>query len=363
MKAPPPGKRSVPLERLFRAALFLVPFGVLGNLALSLATTDRKLLASLQAFPKEYLLLAVGLGLVPWLTNSLRLRIWTRFIGHPLSFRDAFRLTLATELASAATPTASGGGFFRWGLLVQRGVSPGAAASLVSLVVLEDTLFFLFAIPVAVVLSSAWNLPVLRRVGREVRGSTLEVLLIAVAIGGVSWLVVHLVLSGRLGARTRRWGLRGVARTRRRMRTGWRDARDVYRMIAARGKSRFALSMSLTAVQWVCRYSVVSALIAFLGIPVHPVLFFLLQWVIFTLLNFVPTPGAAGGAEAAFYVVYSAFVPAQVIGLATAGWRFLTFYLQLALGAVLFVGLNVAETRARRAAGRAAESRKTAPPQ
>lgn len=349
MRPPPRGRRKpATLDRIFRLALVLVPLGVLGNLALSLATTDRDLLASLGAFPREYLLLAVGLGLVPWFTNSLRLLIWTRFIGHFLTFREAFRLTLATELASAATPTASGGGIFRWGLLVQRGVSPGAAASLVSLVVLEDTLFFLFAVPVAVVLSSAWNLPVLRWVGGEVRGSTLEALLIAAGIGVASWGLARLVLSGRLGARARRWGVRRVARTRRRTRAGWRDARAVYRLIVRRGKSRFALSMALTAVQWVCRYSVVSALIAFLGVQVYPVLFFLLQWVIFTLMNFVPTPGAAGGAEAAFYLVYSAFVPGEVIGLATAGWRFLTFYLQLALGALVFLLLGAVGGREKR---------------
>jgi uncharacterized protein (TIRG00374 family) len=350
MRVPPPRKRALPLDRLFRTALVLVPFGVLGNLALSLATTDRDLLASLGAFPREYLFLAVGLGLVPWFTNALRLRIWTHFIGHPLSFRDAFRLTLATELASAATPTASGGGLFRWGLLVQRGVSPGAAASLVSLVVLEDTLFFLFAIPVGVVLSSAWNLPILQRVAEQIQGSALEALGIAALLGGVSWALARLVLSGRLGARARRRGVRGVVRARRRTHGAWRDARSVYELIARRGRSRFALSMTLTAVQWACRYSVVSALIAFLGAPVYPVLFFVLQWVIFTLLNFVPTPGAAGGAEAAFYLVFSAFLPGPVIGLATAGWRFLTFYLQLALGALVFMVLNAVGARERRAA-------------
>ena len=347
MRVPPPRRRPLALERLFRTALVVAAVGVLGNLALSLATTDRSLLASLGAFPREYLLLAVGLGLVPWFTNSLRLRIWTHFIGHPLSFREAFRLTLATELASAATPTASGGGLFRWGLLVQKGVSPGAAASLVSLVVLEDTLFFLFAIPVGVVVSSAWNLPILQRLAEQVQGSVGEVLLIALCTGLASWALARLALSGRLGGGVRRRGVRGVARARRRMRGSWRDARGVYRLIVRRGKSRFALSMTLTAVQWACRYSVVSALIAFLGVPVHPVLFFVLQWVIFTLLNFVPTPGAAGGAEAAFYLVFSAFVPGRVIGLATAGWRFLTFYLQLALGAVIFLVLDAAEARAR----------------
>jgi glycosyltransferase 2 family protein len=75
------------------------------------------------------------------------------------------------------------------------------------------------------------------------------------------------------------------------------------------------------------------------------VLFFFLQWVVFTALNFVPTPGASGGAEAAFVLVYSALLPASVIGIATAGWRFLTFYVQLALGSVIFTWLNLADAR------------------
>src|SRR5690606_28502095 len=95
------------------------------------------------------------------------------------------------------------------------------------------------------------------------------------------------------------------------------------------------------AVQWIARYSVISALVAYLGYPVQPVLFWLLQWVVFTLMAMIPTPGAAGGAEAAFYLIYSALLPEQVIGLATAGWRFLTFYLQLGLASVLFFLLNL----------------------
>ena len=92
--------------------------------------------------------------------------------------------------------------------------------------------------------------------------------------------------------------------------------------------------MTLTAIQWVARYSIISVLIAFLGAPVQPVLFWLLQWVVFTLAAFIPTPGAAGGAEAAFFLIYSPFVPAGILGLATAGWRFFTFYLLLGLAAL-----------------------------
>lgn len=338
-----PSGRPAPsgLDRLFRTTLILIPIGVLGNLIFTWLVTDQALLEALPDLPRGYLYLAVGLTLLPWLTNALRLLIWTRFLGHPLRLRDTLQMTLATDLGSAISPTAVGGGFFKWGMLVQRGVAPGTAASLTTFPMIEDGLFFAVALPTAVVLTASWDLPAFQLFAERFRSDVPGLLGVTVAIALLSWLAVRLALTGGLGHRTRRRGIEFLARVRRRLRDTWRDAREVFRLIGARGKSRFALSMLLTSVQWGARYSVISALIAYLGHPVEPVLYWLLQWVVFTLMAMVPTPGAAGGAEAAFFLIYSSFLPEDVIGVATAGWRFLTFYLLLALAAVAFFLLNL----------------------
>jgi len=329
------------IDRLFRTTLVLIPIGVLGNILFTLLITDPGLLKALDEFPRGYLMLAVALGLLPWVTNSLRLMLWTHFLGYPLTFREAMQMTLAVDLGSAVAPTAVGGGFFKWGMLVQRGISPGTAASITTFPNIEDLVFFTLALPVAVVWSASWDLPVLRQVAAQFHlVNSLIVLAAAVAIAFFTWLAIRWVLLGGLGVQVQRRGLHLLAGLRRKLRGTWHDAREVFRLIAVRGKSRFALSLALTAIQWIARYSVVSALIAFLGVPVQPVLFWVLQWVVFTLTHFIPTPGAAGAAEAAFYFIYSPFIPPDVIGLATAGWRFLTFYLQLGLASILFFVLN-----------------------
>lgn len=341
----PPMRR---LDRIFRTTMLIIPIGVLGNIAFSLLTTERRLLSALASFPRGYLALAVGLALLPWLTNSLRLLIWGRFLGQRLSFRDAFQMTLAVDLGSAVSPTMVGGNFFKWGMLVQRGMSPGAAVSLTTFPMIEDGVFFAIAIPIAIVYSAAWDLPIFQRLAERFEANVGPAVLMAGAIALLTWLVVRAALVGGLGSRTRQRSVRLIARVRRKTRRTWRDARDVYHLIITRGKSRFLLSFGLTAIQWGARYSVVSALIAFLGVPVQPVLFWMLQWVVFTLMTFIPTPGAAGGAEAAFFFIYSAFVPQRVIGLATAGWRFLTFYLLLALASIIFFLLGPPNSGARR---------------
>jgi uncharacterized protein (TIRG00374 family) len=200
-----------------------------------------------------------------------------------------------------------------------------------------------------VIVSGAWELPLFRTIGRELRGKAAVVAMVAALVLFALWALWRAVLVGRLGERPQRRGIRWSAATRRRLRKTWTDYRDVQRLVLRRGKGRFALTFVITAVQWASRYSVVTALAYFLAPERHvdPVLFFLLQWVIFTAMNFVPTPGASGGAEAAFVLVYSALLPARVIGIATAGWRLLTFYFQLTLGSILFTLLNLSNARER----------------
>ncbi|HWK90260.1 MAG TPA: lysylphosphatidylglycerol synthase transmembrane domain-containing protein, partial [Longimicrobium sp.] len=299
----------------------------------------------------RWLALAVVLAVVPLFTNTMRLLIWTRFVGHPFSFREMFRITVGAELASSVLRTSSGGEVFRWGMMVQKGISQGHAASIVTLGYIEDMLFFATAIPVSIFLSRAWELPVLRALGRELRGQAL--LVIVVAVLGVIVVIVALrmllkvAMRGWMGEGMRRRALRLTARFKRRFRRTWHDFRSVHELVVTRGKARFALAYLVTAVQWTCRYSVVTALAYFFQAPVDPVLFFLLQWIIFTAMMFIPTPGASGGAEAFFVLIYSALLPDGLIGIVTAAWRMLTFYFLLALGAIIFISLNVADARTR----------------
>jgi glycosyltransferase 2 family protein len=341
------GRLSRNLDRIFHTSLILVPIGVIGNLAFAFYFTDHSFLRHIGELDRRYLYLAAVLALVPWFTNATRLLVWTRFIGHRVSYRDTFRITLGSELASSVFPTSSGSEVFRWGMMVQRGITKGEAASILTLGYLEDALFFATVLPLCAILSRAWELPVFRLVGTRMRGDALVSfgLIVGLLLAlGVAW---RMLLRGRFGQKAQRFSVERTARTRRRLRRSGRDFRQVWRLVAERGKARFALTFLVTAVQWSCRYSVATAVAYFLGAQVNPLLFFLLQWVIFTAMLFVPTPGASGGAEGAFALVYSALLPRNTVGLATAIWRMLTFYFLLSLGSIIFTLFNLADARAR----------------
>lgn len=58
-------------------------------------------------------------------------------------------------------------------------------------------------------------------------------------------------------------------------------------------------------------------------------------------MNAVPTPGAIGGAEALFALLYRPFLPAGSIALVMAGWRFFTFYLPAVFGATALSAIGI----------------------
>jgi uncharacterized protein (TIRG00374 family) len=336
-RQPPPTRHAA---RAFRIALIVLPLGVLGNLLYTWLATDRALLASLSSLPRTYLAAALALTLTPWITGSLRLLVWSRFLGHRIPFVDLLRMTLIVDLGSAASPTAIGGEAFRWALLVRHGVTAGQAATLALMPKLEDAAFFLLALPTAIIWTRAWELPVVASSARLLSTNVLTVLGIAAALAIAAWLVVQAVLRGYTGSRVRSFGTRTWGRTRRRLRRTFHDAAAAFAFIRRRGKARFALTLLLTAAHWLARYSVITMLALFLGVPFDPVLFWLLQWVVFTIMSFIPTPGATGGAELAFTAVYATLLPSGTIGLATAAWRFFTFYVPVGLAALVFPALG-----------------------
>lgn len=319
------------LKKAGYVGLFFILAGLLGNIIFSLVSSERSILDCLRSIKPLYLLLAISLALVPWLTSTFRVMIWTRFLGHRFTFLEMFKVILSTDLGSAISPTAVGGGYVKTGMLMRKGLSAGAAASLMTLGSVEDGLFFLIAIPASVVISSCWDIPGINKIIERFRSNLTTLALIVLIIIGMN-LLYKLWRRMRKISKEKNKVLIGI---KRKVSEAIHDFINVYKLIGKTGKSRFAVCLILTAIQWICRYSVLTVILLSFGIKVDPVLFFLFQWVTFSLMTFIPTPGAAAGAEASFYLVYTHLIPRDVIGFITASWRFMTFYFQIILSVTL----------------------------
>lgn len=330
--APQPWRLSARMDRLFKKLFILIPIGIIGNVLFSFAATDSAMLRSVAHFLPGYLIAAMILSVVPWFTGSFRLFLWGRFLGRNMRYQDAFKIALGAELGAAVSPPMIGGSAVKIGMLMQQGFTGGAALSLTVLESLQDSIFFIVMVPIALTASSSWDLPILRSAGEELSHPSLWMWLgsILVVLG-----IVMALLKQRSAKLFRRFSaLRTLMDA---IRSSYGNFTATYHTIVLNGKRIFALTMILISIQWVCRYSIVSLLLMSLGIPGQPVLFMALQVIVFALMTFIPTPGATGGAEVLFSLLYRALLPPGAIGLVTAGWRFLTFYFLLLLAAVLLL--------------------------
>ncbi len=328
---------SIRIKKIFHTLFIIVPIGILGNVIFTVLKTDKEVFVSLDTFNYEYCILALIMGIIPWFTASFRLMIWTRFLGKRISFRNLFNVIIGSEVGSAVTPTAVGGGYAKIGLLMQRGFSIGTSASLTSLNNVEDTLFFVLSMPSAIFITSAFKLPVFKSIAEQAKDSVSFILYLVLGI--ISFIIIGYGLKQtHLFLKLKKTPF--FQKIMDRFNTFKYDFLFVYGFVRKKGKLRFCFTMLLTALHWISRLSVVTALFLCLHLPIHPIKFFLFSYAVYFLAALIPTPGGAVATEASFYLLFSFFIPPSMIGLTTSTWRFLTYYFPLALGSVLFALMN-----------------------
>lgn len=315
-------------RKFIRRLLIILPISVVVSVAFAYFTTDAQDLHRLSLFSLRYLFLAAGLRLIPWITKSLRLLNWMSFRNHKFTFWDALRVTMMSELGAIVSPTSVGGEPVKVGMLYERGLALGEATSLTTVAAIEDITVYLFALPVALLLAMRVDRSSLDQVDLPQLTDSWWIL----AVIGAAILVIVIVA---LVVST----VPSLVSVRRRIKRFWREFKRVYVLVIRKGKRRFAFNVLMALIHWCARYSVVAALALSLGFQVDWVRFFVLQWLVFAVMMLVPTPGATGGAEGAFLLLFSSVLPRQSLGTIMIGWRFIDFYF-MAILAIAILGLQ-----------------------
>lgn len=305
--------------------MWLLPLTALGGLAYSISTTEWSSLAGLLQVKGHFLALAIVLAFVPWLTNTLRIRNWLHFFGHEVGMKQALCVVIGGELGASVSPTALGGSPFKVAVLKEYGLPLSRATAMMGLGSLEDACFAFVAMPIGLVITGLWHKPLAWKIPWPQPSWTW--LLVPVGLALVALLVDRFLLRKTIKHRLRdRWCgyLRGLS--------------ESFRLVGRRGAGTLVRNILLAVTQGLARYSIITALVLGLGFEADPLRLAVTQWLCFTAMTLIPTPGAAGGAEASFLLLFHGVVPDETMGLAMFLWRFLTFY--MLVGTALFIFLT-----------------------
>jgi uncharacterized protein (TIRG00374 family) len=341
--------RDVRLNRLLRPLAVIIPLAIAGNIIYIVAASEPQSLKSLGSYNIWYLILSVVLVFIPWVTHGGRVYLWNHAFGKDMRPSDALKTVVANDIGSAITPTAVGGGYVKLGFLVKYGFSPGEATLVTLLGSIEDGAFFAVAIPLAVILTRAWTNSMARAAFHNLISHW--PLLVIAGAGVLAAYAIWTWIKARAGRRIESEALPKGQGFFIGIKTKLRAFRDEFLaalMFAARnGKRTFGLCVFLSGIGWSCRYGAISALVAGLGYKSDPVLFFLLQWIVFTTMTLIPTPGAVGGAEMSFAIVFGRIVHPGLVPILTGAWRFITFYLVVIVGALYLSAVGIGSGKKR----------------
>jgi uncharacterized protein (TIRG00374 family) len=279
----------------------------------------------------RFLLLAFILHAFSWIFYSLRLKFLTSLAGHKVSFGLAFRSTLATAFAGSLTPSAVGGEPIRIKILADDGMSYGAATAVAVMERLMDSIFFIFALAIFLMISGF-----LTGFGLEIGGIFLFILILSLIF---LWQVI--VRPDRI-ERLIGWMIR---------KTGKGEFMDkieeeiwLFRnsgiQLAKKTLAKLPIMIVLTAMTWLIDALVPSAILVGLGTSPY-YLFSITSQLILAIIALLPlTPGGAGVTEFSMTYLYSKFVPHNLLGPLIILWRLVTYFANIAVGSA-FVGASI----------------------
>ncbi|MCK0128755.1 lysylphosphatidylglycerol synthase domain-containing protein [Erythrobacter sp. F6033] len=342
--------RNMP-RRTLTIALSILPLVALGNVAV--------LIYALGGIDLSEKLVAPGLlGLVtllvfvPMISNSIRLAIWARFLNLDFGFMKALKVITGTMVTNSITPSSTGAMPIKVLFLLGEGVDSRRSITLISFQAAEDTFMTLSMVALCLGVTGYAMLGVVGsdpEIVTRLNGTIESALWI---VGGVVLAIaagLTLIATGAFGATVRDWSFRILRRAKIHIIQIASDWASVFRQ----GKGLALINLGLTALQWAVRFSIAGLVLAAFGVEWQPALFWLLQWLVQTISSIVPTPGGAGGAEAAFLLLFAPFVVMGVLVPAMSTWRLMHFYLPLVGAALTFFLLH----RRDRAEAKAAKAR------
>ena len=311
--------------------LWLLGIGLLAVMLVPLFLGGSGLFAQLRDFPLSIFIAMLGMIVVCWQLNALKLRILLKGRAQGLNQTRAFGVVMATEFAICATPGGTGGPLTLITLLTRYGMKPAQTTAIFAVDQIIDLVFFLssmialtlYIVTKAVDLHIGWLMGV-------------PILLLSVGL-------ILIGLLARYHDRTIRLIAQSLVKFRikpeRRQRLNRRLLVFRNSLVDTLGMPRKLLisAFVVSVAHWMVRYSVLYFTVIGLGEHLDWSWTFLVQMLSMAAGQLTLLPGGAGGTE-----ISSSALLAPILGQATTAaailiWRAVTYYFYLIAGAPVFM--------------------------
>ncbi len=337
-------KQSFNLDKTINSLVFVVGLGIIAHLVFLLLTNEQNVFQYLQRIELYYIVLILCCLLYNWIGHAFRLMIWTRYLGQGFNFRQALKIAIYTELGAAITPTLIGGGPIKLALLMKQGISTGKAGFLTLLNGFEDFIMYSIIVIIAFFHAKQSIFKIFRSILQFVQENILQ------ASIGMALLLSLILLSKKYKI------FKSVKLIPQKYKTAWSDLKheltdgwsemiSCFKQIQKTGLKQLLSSVFILFTQWMSKFSVLLILLLALDIDFKPFQVYLQQWIVYLTMIFIPTPGASGGAEATFFLLFEKQLPKDLLPLIISTWRFFMYYLMLFVAVSIIQALRLFDNK------------------
>jgi len=323
-----------------RGIIISLGISIITVLILLLYTIDEETFEYLGQLKPAYLYLALMVTISMWLIEALRIWIIAHALKDDLSYKSSLMVFLAGSFASNITPFTSGGGPLQIYLIHREGVSLTNSTvnvmirfvlRLVFFAVMGPLSYFLFrhkisAAGIEGVGQAFFNLFLVVSILVTV-GTTIVFLKPQILTFIIKYLFSIPILKKLYSTERIK---KGVSR----LQEETEKFHECIWLMAETKKIVLIFTVILTALYWILFFSIIPILLAGLGISFNLVYTYVLQFIFYLVLPFMPTPGGSGFAEVGIVSLFSIFVPSGMLGVLAVLWRFFSYYMIMGFGGV-----------------------------
>ncbi|MGM0369741.1 MAG: lysylphosphatidylglycerol synthase transmembrane domain-containing protein [Bacillota bacterium] len=270
--------------------------------------------------------------------DGLRLYYVLKTLNTEIDFKHIAKLVFINLFISNVTPFATGGGFVQIYFLNKRGVSLGNATAATTIRTVLATIFFFIATPIIIVTEPSLSqvLPKQTVLFYVSLFSTLYVLFFYIVIfrnrllKKIVYNILRFIKNKKIISKNK---FRELCQNLFEEIDIFSDNLNYF----LKGEKKYIIATIISTLLFLlAEFSFSVILIIGLGYEVSMLSIILLQVVVVFSMYFAPTPGATGVAEGSFSLLFARFVDSSEIVPLIFAWRFLTKYIGIIIGMILF---------------------------
>ena len=306
-------------KKIVKGFRFFLIISILSITVILIFTTSKKTGTALKNFSPLYLSLSLIATIFRYLFDILRLMWIVKGLGKRISFLTGFDFTFGANFLGAVTPFQVGGIPLQLYLLKRNNIGYGEGTAVIFTRGLLSALVFPFIIPFLYGYRSYLSGPIISGLVKYLiffyGGITIFLIL---ALFKTQW--ISKLFKGRF--------VQGV-----------QEFKDTYKVSFKHHFSAITVAYILTIFSLITYFIQAPLVLKGLGVSVSFLEASMLQVILTYVLNFVPTPGASGFAEAGAAGIFNKMCPHQLLGIYVVLWRFFTFYFSVIIGGFVIIQL------------------------